>query len=155
MVTYNLTVAKVAKQIQATEKPLFDNVLIMFGSFHTVMSNFSPLSQIIEVSGGPYMLMKVDPVAPGSINKFLKGKMYICCRRVHILFSSTLHVLHFQTFMQGEEFSDELKDELRKWVSDDNDVLPDSLDMIVLKYGIYCEDTMSDARDKTARFWMI
>ena len=80
--------------------------------------------------------------------------MYNRCRRVHI-FSTALHALQFQTFMQDEEFSDELKDELRKWVSDDNDVIPESLDMIALKYGMYCEDTMSGARRKTAKFSMI
>ena len=99
------------------------------------------------------MLTEMDAVAPGSLNKFLKGKMYNRCRRVHILFSTALHALHFQTFMQDEEFSDELKDELRKWVSDD--VIPESLDMIALKYGMYCEDTMCDARVKTCKFWMI
>ena len=101
------------------------------------------------------MLMEMEVVAPGSLNKFLKGKMYNHCRRVHISFSTTLHALHFQTFMQDEEFSDELKDELRKWVSDDNDVIPESLDMIALKYGMYCKDTMSDTCGKTAKFWMI
>ena len=35
-----------------------------------------------------------------------------------------------------------------------DDVIPESLDMIALKYGIYCED-MSGARGKTAKFWMI
>ena len=46
------------------------------------------------------------------------------------------------------------KDELRKWLSDDN-IITESLDMIALKYGMYCEDTMSGARGKTAKFWMI
>ena len=45
--------------------------------------------------------------------------------------------------MKDEEFSDEFKDELRKWVSDN--VIPESLDMIALKYGVYCKDTMSGA----------
>ena len=71
------------------------------------------------------------------------------------MFSTALHALHFQNFMQDEEFSDELKDELRKWVSDDNNVILQSLDMIALKYGMYCEDTMSGTRGKTATFWMI
>ena len=64
--------------------------------------------------------------------------MYNHHRRVHILFSTALHVLHFQTFMQDLEFSDELKDMLRKWVSND-DIIPESLDMIALNYGMYCE----------------
>ena len=77
------------------------------------------------------------------------------CKRVHILIFTTLHALHLQTFMQNEEFSDELKHELRKWVSDDNDVIPESFDMMALKYGMHCKDTMSGACGKTAKFWMI
>ena len=42
LVTYDLAVAKIAKQIQATEKPLFDNVF-MFESFHKEMSYFGSL----------------------------------------------------------------------------------------------------------------
>ena len=151
LVTYDLTVAKIAKQIQATEKPLFDIVFIMFGSFHIEMSYFISLRRIIEGSRGPYVLTEMEVVAPGCLDKFLKGKRYNRCRRVHILFSTALHALHFQTFMQDEEFSDELKDELRKWVSNDNDVIPESLDMIALKYSMHCEDTRSGAHGKTAK----
>ena len=62
------------------------------------------------------MPTEMEAVAPGSLNKFLKDKMYNCCRRVHILFSTALHALHFQIFMQDEEFSDEVKGELRKYL---------------------------------------
>ena len=102
------------------------------------MSYFSSPGRIIEGSGGPYVLTEIEPVAPGSLNIFLKGKMYNRCRRVHILFSTALHALHFQIFMQDKVFSDELKDDLRKWVSD-NDIIPESLDMIALKYGMYAK----------------
>ena len=79
LVTYDLAVAKIAKQVRATEKPLFDNVFIMFGSFHTEVSYISSLGRIIKGSGGPYVLTEVEAVAPGSLNKFLNGKMYNCC----------------------------------------------------------------------------
>ena len=102
------------------------------------MSYFSSPGRIIEGSGGPYVLTEIEAVAPGSLHIFLKGKMYNRCRRVHILFSTALHALHFQIFMQDKVFSDELKDDLRKWVSD-NDIIPESLDMIALKYGMYAK----------------
>ena len=70
LVTYDLAVAKIAKQIQASDSPDFDNVFIMFGSFHTEMSYFGSLGRIIEGSGGPYVLTEVEVVAPGSLNKF-------------------------------------------------------------------------------------
>ena len=38
-------------------------------------------------------------------------------------------------------------------MSDDN-VISESLDMIALKYGMHCEDTMSGAHGKTAKCWM-
>ena len=40
-------------------------------------------------------------------------------------------------------------------MSDDTDIIPESLDMIALKYGMYHKDTMSGKRGKTAKFWMI
>ena len=67
LVTYDLTVAKIAKQIQATEKPLFDIVFIMFGSFHIEMSYFISLRRIIEGSRGPYVLTEMEAVAPGCL----------------------------------------------------------------------------------------
>ena len=70
------------------------------------------------------------------------------------MFPNTLYALHFQTFMQDEEFNDECKDMLRKLVSNDDDVIPESLDMIALKHGMHCEDKMSGAHGKTAKLWM-
>ena len=40
-------------------------------------------------------------------------------------------------------------------MSDDNDVIPESLDMIALKYDMYCEDTMSGAHVKLLSFGSI
>ena len=49
------------------------------------MSFFSSLGRMIEGSGGPYALSESDIVAVGSMNKFLKVKMYNRCRRGNIL----------------------------------------------------------------------
>ena len=49
------------------------------------MSYFSSLGRISEGSGGPYVLTGMEAVAPGFLNKFLKGNMYNRCRGVHIL----------------------------------------------------------------------
>ena len=40
LVTYNLAIAKIEKRIQSKETPTFDNLFILFGSFHTEMSFF-------------------------------------------------------------------------------------------------------------------
>ena len=156
VVTYDLAVAKLAKQIQDAESPEFDKVFIMFGSFHTEMAFFGALGRIIEGSGGPYVLTEVNIVAAGSLNKYLKGKMYNRCRRGHILFSTALHSLHFQRFIQDNEFTEETKAVLKQWVSsEDIDVIDPVLETLALKYSLYCDDTLRGVRGKTAQYWII
>ena len=155
LVTYDLAVAKIAKQIQSTEAPQFDDLFIMFGSFHVEMSFFGSLGRMIEGSGGPFVLSEVDIVAPGSMAKFLRGKMYNRCRRVHILMSTAMHALHFQLFMTNENISEETMEALRKWVTkDDIDCIPECLETLSVLYQNFCEDTMSGVRGKTAQFWI-
>ena len=40
LVTYDLVIAKIAKRIQSKETPTFDNLFILFRSFHTEMPFF-------------------------------------------------------------------------------------------------------------------
>ena len=156
LVTYDLAIAKIAKQIQDAERPLFDNVFIMFGSFHTEMSFFGSVGRLIEGSGGPFVMTETEVIAPGSMIKFLKGKMYNRCRRAHILFSAAMHGLHFQRFLTDEGLDEVTQMNLKKWaLSEDNSDIPDDLQELVRKYEMYCEDTLSGALGKTAQFWMI
>ena len=76
IVSYDLAIAKIAKQIQCTDYPEFENVFIQFGQFHTEANVFSSLGKLIEGSGGPYLLTEANVVAIGSMKRFLKGKMY-------------------------------------------------------------------------------
>ena len=54
-VTYDLAIAKIAKRIQSEESPVYDNLFIMFGSFHIELSFLSWLGKFIKGSGGPYI----------------------------------------------------------------------------------------------------
>ena len=76
IVTYD----DIAKQLQSEEAPQFDNVFVMFGAFHIMLNVFSSTGKLIEGSGGPYALSEAKIVAAGSINQFLKGKMYNRCK---------------------------------------------------------------------------
>ena len=67
---YDLTTAKIARRIHFEEAPIFDNLFIFLGSFHTEMSFFSSLGRMLEWSGGPYVLSESDNVSVGSMNKF-------------------------------------------------------------------------------------
>ena len=72
----------------------------MFGQFHIEGNIFSGIGKLLEGSGGPYLLSEARVVAMGSLNRFLKGKMYNRCRRSHLLLSTALHGLHFKRFME-------------------------------------------------------
>ena len=151
LVTYDLAVAKIAKQIQDAEQPSFDNIFIMFGSFHIELSFFGSLGKLIEGSGGPFVLSEQDIIAPGSMMKFLKGKMYNRCRRAHILLSTALHGLHFERFLLDEGLDDATKKLLKDWAtSPDNTVIPDDLQLLATKYSFYCKETLAGKRGKTA-----
>ena len=80
-VCFDLAIAKIAPQIPCQEAPEYDNLFILFGQFHLELNVFSALGKLIEGSGGPCVLSEAGVISAGSINKFLKGKMYNRCRR--------------------------------------------------------------------------
>ena len=56
IITYDLSIAKIAKQIQCEEYPTFDSISVMFGELHVEQNVFSAIGKIIEGSGVPYIL---------------------------------------------------------------------------------------------------
>ena len=107
IVTYDLARAKIAKQIQSEDFPKFDEVF-MFGVFHIALNILSSIGKIIEVSGGPSVLLQAKIVAPGSINQFLKEKMYNRCKRGHRLLGTAFHGLHLDKFIEDMTDKDNL-----------------------------------------------
>lgn len=47
-VTYDLAIAKIALQIQATEKPKFNNLFIHLGPFHIMMTYFKAIGKVLN-----------------------------------------------------------------------------------------------------------
>ena len=115
LVTYDLAIAKIAKKIQCEEIPQFDNIFIMFDSFHIEMAFFSSLGKIIEDSGGPYILSESSVVAMGSMNKSLRGKVYNRCHRGHILLSAAIHGVHLEQFSEQNDIHENFINELESW----------------------------------------
>ena len=70
------------------------------------LSFFSSLRKFIEGSSGPYILSKCDIVAIGSMNKFLKGKMYSRCGRGNMILAVSMEGLHFERFLNENYFDD-------------------------------------------------
>lgn len=105
MVSNDLNAAKPAMQIQATEKPKFDNIFIIPGAFHTEMAFFKALGKLVEDSGGENMLTETEVLATGSLNGFITGKHFNRRKkRLYLTLALAFEVLRFSAFI--EEFSD-------------------------------------------------
>ena len=160
VVSYDLNAAKPAMQMQATEKPKYDNVFIMPGVFHVEMAFFKALGKMIEDSGGPTMLIETDVLATGSLNGFLSGKHFNWCKRLHPILGLALEILHFQVFIDSYDEKDELKamtDKLSLTSRDDLEVVLASEVFIrcVSSYTTYTEKTRSGEHGVTAQFWIM
>ena len=77
IITNNLAVAKIARQVQIQKSPKFDDYFIQFGQFNTTLSSFSSKGKMLEASGAVYLLSEAKIIAGGSINKCLRGKSYM------------------------------------------------------------------------------
>ena len=101
-VTFDLAIAKVAYQIQATESPAFDAVFINLGAFHIEMAYFNAIGKYINESGGPYILIESGVLASGSLHGFIKGKHYNRCKRIHMLLAAALEILRIEELANEE-----------------------------------------------------
>ena len=66
-VTYDLAIAKVAMQLQAEEKPTYDNVFIHLGPFHITCAFFFMLGKYLAESGGSHILNETRVIENGSL----------------------------------------------------------------------------------------
>ena len=99
IVTYDLAVAKTARQIQIQNSPKFDDCFIQLGQFHTILSLFSSKGKILEGSGVSYLLPEAKIIAVGSSNKFLREKSYSRCLCGNLLLATVMHGLHLERFI--------------------------------------------------------
>ena len=152
LVTYDLTIAKIAKRIHCKETPQFDNAFIMFGSFHIEMAFFSSLGKNIKGSGGPRILSESSVVALGSMNEFPRGKVYNRCRCGHIILSAAIHGLHLEQFFEHNGIHENFINELESWKNDELE--SDRFKHLFEKYVTYMEETMVGSNGKTADFWI-
>ena len=157
IVTYDLAVAKIARQIQIQNSPKFDDCFIEFGQFHTILSLFLSIDKILEGNGAAYLLSKGKIIAGGSINKFLRGKSYNRCRRGNLLLATAMHGLHLERFIKDMNIpSTNFLQELENWaIVEDIFEVPSNLQYMVKKYDLYLEETLNGKMGKTAQFWMI
>ena len=58
-VTYNLAIAKIAKKMQSEESPVYDNLFIIFGTFHIELPFFHRLQNLLKVQVDPISFLNV------------------------------------------------------------------------------------------------
>lgn len=103
-VTYDLAIAKIACQIQCTDKPLYNNLFIHVGSFHIMMSFIKAVGKFINNCGLTNIMVKSQMLANGSVNSFIAGKHFNRCKRLHPIISLALQILHFTNYLDLSEY---------------------------------------------------
>lgn len=159
-VTYDLAIAKVALQIQATEKPKFDNLFIHLGPFHIMMAYFKAVGKIISDCGLTNVMVESSMLANGSVNGFLDGKHFNRCKRLHPLMTLGLEILHFQSFLQNNNITltDDIIDEIKRLQNCKMSLFEienENLQDLINNYGIYKQQTLRGEHGKTSQFYLI
>ena len=161
VVSYDMNAAKPAMQIQASEKPKFDDVFIMPGTFHVEMAFFKALGKLVEDSGGANMLTEADVLATGSLNGFLTGKHFNRCKRLHPILALAFEILHFLALLECYEFRDQMTTILsnlqpNSTAEDVERIMSsDTFAAGVAAYEDYTQKTRSGKHGASAQFWMV
>ena len=124
---------------------------MMFAQFHTILSLFSLIGKLLEGSGNAYLLYEAKIIARGSINNFLRGKLYNRCRRGKLLLATAMYGLHLERFMEDMNIpSTIVLQELENCaIVEDISKVPSNLQDMVTKYDSYLEETLNGKMGKT------
>lgn len=98
-VTYDLAIAEIAMQIQATESPQFNDLFIHLGSFHIMMAYFKAIEKFIDNCGLSNIIIDAELLTSGSMNGFITGKHFNWCKRLYPLITLAITIPHFRRFL--------------------------------------------------------
>ena len=100
-VTYDLNIAVKAYSIQSIMAPKFDRLVILLGEFHLELAFFGAVGTYISDSGLEYLLIESGVLAEGSVNGFVKGKVFNRCTRLHQLVAAVFEAKLFEKFLEA------------------------------------------------------
>ena len=158
--TYDLAIAKMAKQIKAAENPNFYNIFINLGGFHLQLAFFKALGKYIDGSGITEILVASEFLTEGSVNSFLDGKNFNRCKRIHPYVVGAMQIFHFERFMEENSFDKDLL------IADIETTLinpceprglldiPPYMRKVLNEYRMYRTSTLACVHGKTAQFYM-
>ena len=145
-------------QIQSEEAPLYDNVFVAFGPFHTELAYFGVLGHYHEASGGPEILIEQGVLAPGSLSGFLLGKHYNRCKRLHPLLALALQILHFKKFTREANMPNVIHTFINGPTpnADSMEALESSEEFTtyVHQYRAFTQRTLEGEHGSTAQYWV-
>lgn len=159
-VTYDLAIAKVALEMQASYKPNFDNLFIHLGPFHIMMAYFKAIGKVIMDCGLTNVMVQSNLLASGSVSGFLEGKHFNRCKRLHPLMAVGLEILHFRSFleMNNTVVTDQIVDEITRLRASSISTLTienEELNDLLNNYNIYKQQTLNGEFGKTPQFYLI
>ncbi|CAH1108435.1 unnamed protein product [Psylliodes chrysocephalus] len=160
-VTYDLVIAKVTMQIQATKKPAYDSIFIHLGAFHIMFAYFKALGKFIAGCG--LMNIAIDPglLASGLVNSFLEGKHFNRCKRLHPLMALGLEIMHFRSFLNktNKVIGEDLRSELMHFgdglLSFSDLIGNHEISELIESYMKYREACVNGDFGKTAQYYMM
>ena len=101
--THNLTITKMALQLQEEEVPKFDVSFVALGGFHIQGAAFVVFGKHIAKCGGPDILNECHITEQRSLKSFISGKGYKKTKNTHQLLALTMEFLYFQSFLESKE----------------------------------------------------
>ena len=101
-VTYDLAKAKIAFQLQITEKPRFNCMFIHLGMFHVMMAYFKSVGKFIDRNGLTNIMVDFGLLAEKFANNFLASKHFNRSKRLHPLILLALEIFHFWNFVSEQ-----------------------------------------------------
>lgn len=105
-VDFDLAIFMIALRIQHAYSPLYNDIFIHAGPFHTNMAYFHAIGKFIDECGMTNLFMDIELIAPGSVNGLVSGKHFNRCKRIFTISSLAIRELLFDRFMSDHEIPD-------------------------------------------------
>lgn len=160
-VTYDLAIAKIAMQVQSTEKPVYDNLFIHLGPFHIIVALFRAIGKFTDDCGIMNVAVESEIIANGSVDGFLKGKHFNRCNRLHPLMAVDIEILRLESFIEKKKdisINEDVYNNLSTSIDGNepfvNVIENEAISKLMTRYQYHKEDCRKGTFGKTPQFYV-